>query len=223
MDKSQSLVTFPPKDIVTKCKNFITYLVAECEILHHETKAALRGAEASGGKAVKGEPFPLGFKGRLSDGKKANFRSPKEQADSLLKRSPSCFSAHMTNKARHVNVAVGAGSFSAGLKGLNLSKDHQAMFKVAWVKAMKQARLHNNKGVCAWGEGDEFHLQLPGAYKRTSVTKKLENQCMDEYLKLTREGGKAKNTTFEGKKFNKKKLERAAKRTGIALDAEADD
>lgn len=214
---TDSLVSFPPKDITDACRKFISALEDECALARAETMKPFRSAVATGETIPEDQLFPAKVKGRIKSTGKAGFRSSAEQADSLTKRSPSCFSAHMTNKARHVNVSVNGGKFCAGLSGLKLSKDNQKRFKAAWVAAMKRAGVHNNKGVLAWGQGDEFHLQLPGAYKRSSQTRNLERKCLDAYLKLTREGSNPKNTDFEGKAKNLKKLEAASKRTGIDL------
>ena len=201
------------------CKTFITGLERRCDRLHEETSKLVEQHKAKGGPRAKSTPFPKGLKARISPNQKANFRTPKQQADSLTKKSKTCWSAHMSDKARHINIkSDDVKKWQAGLSGFTNDKWHQELFKGVFVMAMKEAGLVNWLDKLAWGEGDEFHLQLEGAYKRTAIAKKRELACVEEYLRLTRKKGKKINTDFEKKPKHKKLLDKASKSTGIKLE-----
>jgi hypothetical protein len=206
-------------DIGARCKKFISGLERRCAKLHVETKKLIEKHQASGGLRAKANAFPSGLKVRISPNQKANFRTPKQQADSLTKRSKTCWGAHMSDKARHINIkSDDVKEWQAGLSGFTADKWHKELFKGVFVMAMKDAGLVNWLDKPDWGEGDEFHLQLEGAYKRTAIAKKRELACVEEYLRLTRKKGKKKNVDFEKKPRHQKLLKKASKNTGIKLD-----
>ncbi|MFT7595678.1 MAG: hypothetical protein ACI8R4_003009 [Paracoccaceae bacterium] len=203
-------------DVDKRCNVFITAFESECAKLHLESKKIIQAHTAAGGKHANSKPFPEGVKAKISPNKKGHFRTPKQQAVSLTEKSHTCWGAHMSDMARHILVKAD-GSFVAGLSHITKEKWHQEMFKTGWVKAMKTAKVVNWLDKLAWGEGDEFHLQIAGAYERTPIALKREAACVEEYLRLTRVKGKAKNTAFEAKPRSKKMLERASKKTKIPL------
>lgn len=206
-------------DIDKCCKTFIGALEKKCEKLHIETKKLIEKHQAKGGPRAKAKPFPSGLKGRISPNQKANFRTPKQQADSLTKKSHTCWSAHMSDKARHINIrSDDVKKWQTGLSGFTKDKWHKELFRGVFVMAMKDAQLVNMLDNLAWGEGDEFHLQLKGAYKRTPIARKRELACVEEYLRLTRKKDRKINTSFENNTRYKKLLEKASKNTGIKLD-----
>jgi len=203
-------------DVDKRCKVFIKAFESECVQLHKETKKIIRAHVAAGGKRAKSQPYPEGMKAKISPNKKGHFRTPKQQAVSLTEKSHTCWGAHMSDLARHILVKGDSG-FVAGLKHVTKDKWHQELFKEAWGRAMKKAKLVNWLDKPGYGEGDEFHLQIEGAYKRTPLALKREAACVEEYLRLTRVKGKKINTSFEKKSRNKKMLERASKKTKIPL------
>lgn len=203
-------------DIDKRCKVFIKAFEKQCAGLHIETKMIIRSHAAAGGKRAKSKPYPEAMKAKISTNRKGHFRTPKQQAVSLTQKSKTCWGAHMSDKARHILVK-GDGGFVAGLKEVTKDKWHQELFKQAWGRAMKTAKLVNWLDKPGYGVGDEFHLQIEGAYKRTPIALKREAACVEEYLRLTRVKGKKINTDFEKKPRNKKMLEKASKKTSIPL------
>ena len=136
---------------------------------------------------------PLTIKFSLSANKASKYRTPAEQAAEVAGgRSWVCWGAHMSDKARHVIMSVN-GKVSWDAKkvfGTNFAE-----FKKEWAANMRKHGLKNYKGQDGWGDGDEFHLELPDA--RVPQTDERAKACLQEYVRLTRDAGKQKNSKFE--------------------------
>ena len=143
----------------------------------------------------KDPKFPDKITVVISPNRKSSFRTPKQQAAEIItNNSQVCWGAHMSDKARHVLLKIDGKGYS-GLKEAKPLKDHVKEFKEGWTRAMAKAGVLNHKGKAGWGEGDEFHLELPdGKIARTS---ERAGVCMEEYVKMTRKDGKKQNATFE--------------------------
>lgn len=136
---------------------------------------------------------PMVIEFSLSPNKASKSRTPAEQAAEVAGgRSWVCWSAHMADKARHVIMSVNGKVTwdSKKVFGLNFAE-----FKKQWAANMRKHGLKNYKGQDGWGDGDEFHLELPDA--KVERTDERAKACLREYVRLTREAGKQKNAKFE--------------------------
>jgi hypothetical protein len=149
----------------------------------------------------------------LSGSSVSKSRTPKEQAKLLSDGSTKvCWSAHMSDKARHVLMKVD-GKVSWDAK--DAFGDKFSEFKTAWNKAMKSNSLKNAAGKDGWPSWDQFHLELDDAkIKRSS---ERAQACVEEYVRLTRKDKKKKNTGFE--KNYKKMIDKALKALKITEEA----
>ena len=126
-------------------------------------------------------------------------RTPRDQARCVSRGvSWVCWSSHMTNKARHVQVLVNGRVYGGAKKHrpvkTGLGGDFGA-FKAAWNKAMERHQLRNAQGRKGWYLKDAFHLELPNSKLRP--TDRLAQQALDEYARQTRRRGWRKNARFE--------------------------
>src|SRR5262245_29551467 len=120
-------------------------------------------------------------------------RTPEEQAAEVAAgRSWVCWSSHMAGSARHVIMKVDGKVSWEPKKTMG---DDFNDFKKGWGDVMKRYGLKNYKGGDGWADGDEFHLELPDS--KMDKSDKRVGQCFEEYAKLTRKDGKAKNEKFE--------------------------
>ncbi|GMG82723.1 hypothetical protein LNKW23_19360 [Paralimibaculum aggregatum] len=201
-------------DIESKVKKFIKVLTGLCEELHIQSLQYKRAVEAKGGRLPKKwAPFPERVSFSISRNKRSLVRTPAEQAAAVSRGgSWVCWGGHMSDKARHVILRVDGTSYYGARKAFGY-RENLEDFKRAWVAAMKAAGLVNHRGKLGWGDGDEFHLELPNS--KISRRSAKARACMDEYVRLTREKAKPKNDRFETK--YKKLIEAAAKRVGVTL------
>lgn len=132
----------------------------------------------------------------LSPAKESSVRTPAQQAQEVVqKQSNICWSAHMSDKARHVRMMVDGKLDFDYVKALG--EDFNA-FKKKWGELMWKYNLRNVTGDPGWTEeNDKSHLELPGSKISRSHERSLA--CLDEYARLTREKGKDKNEKFEKK------------------------
>jgi hypothetical protein len=152
----------------------------------------LKKSPAKDGKSdPKSKPVTIKFS--LGTSKNSKSRTPAEQAaDVAAGTSWACWGAHMADKARDMIMKVD-GKVSWDPKKV-FGQDF-AEFKKEWAATMKKYGLKNYKGQDGWGDGDEFHLELPDA--KIAKTDERAKACVEEYIRLTREAGKKKNTKFE--------------------------
>jgi hypothetical protein len=133
---------------------------------------------------------------KLSTGKDSKARTPEEQAIEVARnKSWVCWGAHMSDKARHVLMTVdGTVSWDPDVAFHMYFNE----FKTKWGAAMKKHGLLNYNSKEGYGEGDAFHLELPDA--RIDKGDARAEACLEEYVRLTREGDKyKKNEKFEKK------------------------
>jgi hypothetical protein len=167
-----------------------------------EKEKAKDEAKGKGDKKEKKEkepPLPVAIPDidfKLDPSPATECRTPAEQAEQVSTgRSDVCWSAHMSDRARHVLMQIdGKTTFEPKKK---LGKDDFDAFKKIWAKVMKSKGLRNFKGGDGWGEGDEFHLELPAA--KIGREDQRAQACLDEYARLTRKAGKPRNDAFEKK------------------------
>jgi len=153
----------------------------------------LKKGPAKDGKSDPKSSKPVTVKFSLGASKNSKSRTPAEQAaDVAAGTSWACWGAHMADKARDMIMKVD-GKVSWDPKKV-FGQDF-AEFKKEWAAAMKNYGLKNYKGQDGWGHGDEFHLELPNA--KIAKTDERVKACLQEYIRLTHEGGKPKNTKFE--------------------------
>lgn len=126
-----------------------------------------------------------------------------QAAEVASQKSWTCSSGHMTDAARHVGMYYtepgkarklankGADPFGSDEKHFMTF----AEFKTEWTKQMNALGLKNYKAEDGYADGDVYHVELPES--RLSRTSDEVQKCLVEYVRLTREAGKAVNKTFE--------------------------
>ena len=123
--------------------------------------------------------------------------SPQDKAEGLSAgRTQVCWSAHMVDKARHINTKVNGKTVNHTVKtALGV---YHADYAKHWAAGLKTAKLRNWDNGLTWAEGDPPHVELPNS-KIADFTDDLVKQCLTHYAKITRKDGKKKNTDFEKK------------------------
>lgn len=135
----------------------------------------------------------------VSQNKNSKVRTPAEQAEQVAAgRSWVCWSSHMSDKARHILIKS-AGKPIHEIRDLKLVLRRLDWkfeeFKDRWVALLKKHDLLNYKAKLAWGDGDEFHVEMPDSKLEQSDVR--AQSCLAEYARLTRQNGHAKNAKFE--------------------------
>lgn len=164
-------------------------------------------AGKSGSKAapLKGEDMVMKLTFIMSKGAATKGRTGKKQAIEVAEGdSWTCSGSHMNDSARHINMYT-HGPGKSGKKYMvdpkkafgdkdehvcNLTK-----FKSEWVAEMKKQDLRNHKNGTGYGNGDDYHLELPNS--RIPKTDPECVICVDEYCRLVVMEGYKNNTTFE--------------------------
>ncbi len=133
----------------------------------------------------------------VSKNSSSNSRTPKQQAAEVAAgRSSVCWSAHMSDKSRHILMTVDGKAVTDSAKVEKLLGDYFDDFTSTWGMELKTCGLVNYRGRDGWGgAGDGFHVELPES--KISQTDERAVACMEEYARLTREDGKKKNDKFE--------------------------
>lgn len=193
----------PKKDAATDIE---TNVKAFCKTINTDLKKwrdkiKKDDPEGFGGVNTCGINYMAEVTFKLSKGKDSNVRTPAEQALQVAKsKSWVCWGAHMSDKARHV-LMTADGSVSWEPK--TVFHKYFAEFKKKWGAAMKKHNLLNYAAKDGYGEGDAFHLELVAA--KIDRGDKRAKSCLEEYVRLTRDGGYKENKSFE--KSYKKMLE----------------
>lgn len=162
----------------------------------------------------KKELFPL-LTFQIGKGGKSGFRSPKLQGELLAQKKKgktrTCWSAHMSDRARHVPIR-----FDGKVKGIGeinkiLGTDDFNELKKNWVVNMKKHKLNNADRKKAWYKGDEFHLELedrgadPGGKKVAA--------CLETYVKLSKDDHERLSPSIE--KRHKKDVKKIRARLNL--------
>ncbi|MBL4807658.1 MAG: hypothetical protein JKY31_10265 [Rhodobacteraceae bacterium] len=178
------------KEIVKRSKTFVSNMNALYKKLLADAKK-------------EGEEFPkVTF--ALGQGSNTKLRSPEKQAEGvILKNTKVCWSAHMVDKARHVNTTVNGSLANKKSTRASLLGDHLGDYKKNWIAGLKKAKIRSAGGGLKYIDWDGPHVELPDS--KPSKTDPLVLKCLDEYARLTRKSGKKKNASFEKK--NKTRLE----------------
>lgn len=141
----------------------------------------------------------------MSTAKETVKRNGKQQALEVAQGdSETCAGSHMSDSARHINMwSTGPGK--AGKKYYIDPKDAFgtddkhictfAKFQSEWADEMKKHDLRNFKGEKGYGDGDDYHLELPES--RIPKDDPECKICVDEYCRLVVMEGYKNNTDFE--------------------------
>jgi len=120
-------------------------------------------------------------------------RTPRQQAEFVSSnRSWVCWGAHMSDRARHVRL-TSHGRYVADPRALFGA--HFPLFTRLWGNLMRLHGLRNFRSGHGWGEGDGYHLELPGA--RIGRSDVRAQACLEEYVRITRLEGRPRNQRFE--------------------------
>lgn len=155
--------------------------------------------------AAKGEDMVMKLTFIMSKGASTLGRTGKKQAIEVAEGdSWTCSGSHMNDSARHINMYThGPGksgkTYMTDPKKAFGDKDQHicnlAKFKSEWVAEMKKQDLRNHKTGTAYGDGDDYHLELPNS--RIPKTDAECVICVDEYCRLVVLEGYKNNTKFE--------------------------
>lgn len=158
-----------------------------------------KNKDSGGGKNKKGFPLLTFFIGK---GDKVGFRTPLKQAKLITQLDKSetektsvCWSAHMSDKARHVPVRINGVVAKKNELAKVLGKEDYAVFTSNWVKIMKKNGLLNYDRKAAFPKTDTAHLELPDARVKKSSTR--AQACMVAYVKIVEKDPQRKNSKFE--------------------------
>jgi len=178
------------KEIEKRSKNFVDHMNSVYKKLFADAK--------KGGEEFPKVTFALG------KGDNTKIRSPERQAEGVIKQNTKvCWSAHMMDKARHINTTVDGKLANNKSTRATLLGDNLADYKKNWVEGLKKAKLKSAGGGLKYIDWDGPHVELPAS--KPSKTDPLVLKCLEEYARLTRKKGKKKNVKFE--ENNKAQLE----------------
>jgi hypothetical protein len=123
-------------------------------------------------------------------------RTPQTQARNIIAgRSWTCRSAHLGDNARHVLLRID-GTITWNPQTdieSNFGEDFYDDFVEDWNEAMADNDLRNFRGDEGWAPGDAYHLEMPVR----NVPQNMINECIAEYVRLTREEGENQVESIE--------------------------
>jgi hypothetical protein len=185
------------KEADKRAKIFISFMNNTYKKLHSDAQRTLKtGLGVESGKDPEYyEKFPkVTFS--MNRGK-TKLQSPLHKAIGLSAgRTSVCWSAHMVDKARHINTHVNGETCNQAPKQMRLLGIYHDEYRINWVKGLKKSRLRNYGNKLYWAENDPPHVELPNS-KVADFGNPLVQECLDHYARLTRKEGKKKNTNFE--------------------------
>ncbi len=143
---------------------------------------------------------------QVSSNKKSSFRTPAEQAAEVAASHPksnACWSAHMSDKARHILPRVDGRWIFDGDDLETILGDHLPWFKALWASELRVNALLNAGREACWMEKkpgakftDQLHVELHNA--RIDQNDERAAACVDEYARLVKKEGGRRNAEFEG-------------------------
>ena len=172
-------------------------------------EAAKGGAPVTPGKSKAasptGEELVMKLTLAMSTASITKNRTGKQQAVPVAKgRSWTCAGSHMNDSARHIRMYRSG----PGKNGKKYVKDPVDVcgtddehicsftkFKSEWAAEMKTHDLRNYKTGKGYGDGDDYHLELPDS--RIPKTDPECLACVDEYCRLVIMEGNKHNSDFE--------------------------
>ncbi|NRB20757.1 MAG: hypothetical protein HRU33_25310 [Rhodobacteraceae bacterium] len=167
-----------------------------------EAEAKKTGAATA---APTGEDRVMKLTFIMSKGPSTKGRTGKQQAIEVAEGdSWTCSGSHMNDSARHINMYThGPGKSGRKYmidpkKAFGGKEEHicnLAKFKSEWVAEMKKQDLRNFRTGTGYGDGDDYHLELPAP--RIPRTDAECVTCVDEYCRLVVLEGYKNNTKFE--------------------------
>ena len=197
--------------IEAKSKAMAVALNKAVKIKRAAKVAALKAADAKAAKADPAAKPPADPEKRVntvsfavSKFSSSSKRTGAQQAAEVMSgKSWTCSSGHMTDAARHVGMyyAEPGKAKTLAKKGADPFGNEEkhfmtfAEFKAEWSKQMKLQGLKNYKAKDGYADGDVYHVELPESRLARDSAEVIA--CMKEYVRLTREGGKKINATFE--------------------------
>ncbi|WIY27318.1 hypothetical protein [Parasedimentitalea psychrophila] len=186
-----------------KVKEIDKRLEAEAKKAKKPTsKTQKTGAAAT---VPSGEDMVMKLTFIMSKGPSTKGRTAKQQATEVAEGdSWTCSGSHMNDSARHINMYThGPGKSGKKYmvdpkKAFGSKEEHicnLAKFKSEWVAEMKKQDLRNHGTGTGYGDGDDYHLELPDSRIPRADTECVA--CVDEYCRLVVMEGYKNNTKFE--------------------------
>lgn len=174
----------PTPDIDSLADRFASYLNRE---LQHWTQDQAKKASPNG-------EVPSKMKVRVNLQPDTRVRTPEEQALQIIaKRSWTCQSSHMSDRARHVPLIK--NSKYVGKPKDMLTHEEYVFFAATWTSALKKFGLRNYRGGDRFHPGDPYHVELKNS--KLPFDDPRVQACLERYAELTRKSGGPKNTAFE--------------------------
>ena len=154
------------------------------------TDLANRARQLRPGGAADLSSIRMGVK---SDDLSREVRTPRKQADYVSRGwSWVCWSAHMSDKARHVFIRVPS---RPGAHPKDLFGDQFPAFKALWSQALARHGLVNYNAKVGWSDTDWHHVELPKS--RIGRSHPRAQACLEEYVRMTELEGRPRNRKFE--------------------------